>query len=233
MEKDIHEAIVAIMKEVGYVQKQTSRELRYTYAGEAALIEAVRPSMVAHDVYMHVEQIVKIYREQYTTKSGTAMVNTLIHAVIRFEHVSGTFIDVQATGEGADAGDKSANKAMTGAYKYAIRQTFCIETGDDPDRSPSEQFERSTKSATTPQNAPKQAQEATQQPEPTETPSDQPKAPKTGLSVSKLKLAENVIYIKEHTKLEIPIIMKYLNSLDKNGTYELDEIVKAMKAEEK
>ena len=138
MSKDIHEAINEVMQEVGYVKKQKGANLNYTYAGEAALISAIRPAMVEHGIYMHVLKIENVTRENYTTAKGTAMVNTIISAVIRFAHVSGTFIDVASTGEGSDAGDKSANKAMTGLYKYAMRQTFCIETGDDPDKFGSE-----------------------------------------------------------------------------------------------
>ena len=32
-------------------------------------------------------------------------------------------------------------KALTGAYKYALRQAFLLETGDDPDRQPSHEQE--------------------------------------------------------------------------------------------
>lgn len=137
--KNIHEAINAVMEEVGYVKKARTQGLNYSFAGEAALISALRPAMVEHGIYMHVLKIESVARENYQTKSGTAMVNTLITAVIRFTHVSGTFIDVSSTGEGSDAGDKGANKAMTGLYKYALRQTFCIETGDDPDKTKSEE----------------------------------------------------------------------------------------------
>lgn len=138
MSKDIHEAINKVMQEVGYVKKQKSDKLNYTFAGESALISALRPAMVENGIYMHVLKIENVTRESYTTKGGTAMINTVISATIRFTHVSGTFVDVASTGEGSDAGDKSANKAMTGLYKYAMRQTFCIETGDDPDKHASE-----------------------------------------------------------------------------------------------
>jgi hypothetical protein len=47
---------------------------------------------------------------------------------------SGESEDCQVLGEASDAGDKAAPKALTGAYKYFLRQTFLIETGDDPDR---------------------------------------------------------------------------------------------------
>ena len=37
--------------------------------------------------------------------------------------------------------NKAIYKAMTGAFKYALRQTFIIETGDDPDKTPSTELE--------------------------------------------------------------------------------------------
>lgn len=135
----IHEAINKVMDEVGYVKKSRAQNLNYSFAGEAALIAALRPSMVEHGIYMTVSKIHSINRENYTTKNGTAMVNTVIHASVRFSHTSGDFVEVDSVGEGSDSGDKSANKAMTGLYKYALRQTFCIETGDDPDKTASDE----------------------------------------------------------------------------------------------
>ena len=40
---------------------------------------------------------------------------------------------VAVAGEGADAGDKAPYKAMTGALKYALLQSFLLSTGDDPE----------------------------------------------------------------------------------------------------
>ena len=137
--KTIHEAINAVMDEVGYVKKSKAANLNYSFAGEAALIAAIRPSMVEHGIYMSVSEIISINRENYTTAKGTAMVNTVIHAMVKFTNRDGDSVIVAAVGEGSDSGDKSANKAMTGLYKYALRQTFCIETGDDPDKYASEE----------------------------------------------------------------------------------------------
>lgn len=140
MSENIHQAINAVMNEVGYVKKSRSAGVSYSFAGEAALIAAIRPAMVENGIYMHVLKIDNVTRENITTAKGAQMINTLITATIRFTHApSGTFIDSASTGEGFDSGDKSANKAMTGLYKYAMRQTFCIETGDDPDKYPSEE----------------------------------------------------------------------------------------------
>jgi len=143
--KNIHEAIVAIMEQVGYVRKTKSANLNYTYAGEAGLISALRPWMNAYGVYMYVSGISNVKREWYTTAKGSQMVNTTLDAIITFTHApSGSSILVFSSGEGSDTGDKSQNKALTGAYKYALRQTFCIETGDDPDKESSDHMERST-----------------------------------------------------------------------------------------
>lgn len=131
---NIHTAILAVMNQVGYVQKERARNLNYSFASEAALIAALRPAMLENGIYCYVLSHEDMAREGYETKNGTAMTNTSTRMTVRFVHApSETFVDVQSLGEGADAGDKSGNKAATCAYKYALRQTFLIETGDDPD----------------------------------------------------------------------------------------------------
>lgn len=241
--KDIHEAVNAVMQEVGYVQKKRSGELRYTYAGEAALIEAIRPSMVEHGIYMHVLEVKKIYRSTYETKSGTNMFNTLIEGIIRFAHVSGTYIDAQATGEGSDSGDKSANKAMTGMYKYAMRQTFCIETGDDPDGFDSGAMERKSASnptRTTPQASGTRVVNAHQKPvnaSETQKTSDGAVAKAETLSEGHtgnqiLANTELVAEIVSLTGKPAPEVCGYVAKLEKGKKFTIGEIVKALNPEE-
>ena len=136
---NIHTAILAVYGQIGYVQKTRVGGLNYSFAGETALIAALRPAMIEAGIVMHVQTVANVEHFQFETAKGSVQNVTLIHATVRFTHAaSGTFIDVQSIGEGADVGDKSGNKSMTGAYKYALRQTFCIETGDDPDAHASE-----------------------------------------------------------------------------------------------
>lgn len=141
--KNIHEAIAATYREVGYVQKTRSQALNYSFAGEAALIEALRPTMVENGIYMSVVGISDVQHETYQTSRGATMNRVTLVATVRFTHApSDTSIDVLSVGEGADSGDKASPKAATGAFKYALRQTFCIETGNDPDDSSSRDQER-------------------------------------------------------------------------------------------
>jgi len=134
--KNIFEALLAVYKEVGYVQKQSSPTLKYTFAGEGAFIRELRPALIEHGITLHVlsmgEMVQTTYQAGYEGK--TTMFKTILRGTVRFQHITGTFIDVNSYGEGADTGDKSVNKAMTDMYKYALRQTFMIETGDDPDK---------------------------------------------------------------------------------------------------
>ena len=59
----------------------------------------------------------------------------LLSASFTLTHTtSDTSIRVAAIGEGMDSGDKGFPKAQTNALKYALRQSFLIETGDDPDK---------------------------------------------------------------------------------------------------
>lgn len=136
--KDIYAAMAAAYHECGYVQKDTRKGLNYTYASEASLIKALRPALLKHGIVVFPTTTEVVANEVYKTGSGSSMNRVQVLVTYRFTHASGTYIDVQAAGEGADVGDKATAKAMTIAYKYALRQAFLIETGDDPDETPSE-----------------------------------------------------------------------------------------------
>lgn len=133
---NIYQAINAVMQQVGYVQKQRNQNLNFSFAGEAALIAALRPWMVEYGITVFPAGIRDFTMTTFTTAKGTTMNHAVGKYAFHFHHAeSDTGFDVEVTGEGMDTSDKAANKALTGAYKYAIRQTFMIETGDDPDAS--------------------------------------------------------------------------------------------------
>jgi hypothetical protein len=45
----------------------------------------------------------------------------------------GSSVSSITVGEAMDSGDKSMNKAMSVAYKYALMQIFCIPTEEEKD----------------------------------------------------------------------------------------------------
>jgi len=132
--KNLATAKLAVMEEVGYCLKTASQGLNYTYASEAELIAALRPAMIKHGIVVAPVDANIVEVSRYETKRGTTMFVTRLIVTYRFSHDSGDHQDVVVVGEGGDAGDKGSPKAMTCAYKYALRQGFMIETGDDPDK---------------------------------------------------------------------------------------------------
>jgi hypothetical protein len=126
----------AVMLEIGYIQKKgrVSGSYGYTYAGEKELINELRPVMLEHGIVMYPDVCEVIKTEDYTTSRGNRMSMFLGKRRFVFEHVdTGDQAYVEVFAEAADQGDKRASKAMTLAKKYALREFFLIETGDDPD----------------------------------------------------------------------------------------------------
>ena len=78
-------------------------------------------------------EILSTEREERESKNG----GTLIYSVItmKFTAYAEDWSNVSSTtvGEAMDSWDKSMNKAMSTAYKYALMQIFCIPTEDDKD----------------------------------------------------------------------------------------------------
>lgn len=142
MPKNVHEAIVHVMEQVGYVQKQDASGLPYTFASEAAFIKAVRPSMVEVGLFVYQSNVEEIVTETFLTSNAKTAHKRIFKFKYVFVHApSETTLEVSAVGESDDFGDKASNKCMTVALKYALRQTLLIETGDDPDETSSTVFE--------------------------------------------------------------------------------------------
>lgn len=134
----IYAAMSAVMAEVGYAQKTGKATFgdKYTYASEGDLIAALRPAMVAQGLSLHVCHVDRFDVEHFDTKSGGKQLRCDVVVTYTMGHAaSGETLTIQSIGTGVDSGDKAPYKAMTGALKYALRQSFIIETGNDPDAS--------------------------------------------------------------------------------------------------
>ena len=143
MGSELAKAKMLVMSRVPYIQKERKQGLTYSFAGEAAILEKLHPALREASLAWTLTGCVLIAQEQYTTKNGAAMNRVIVQATYTMTHAdSGQSETVQALGEGSDSGDKATSKAMTSALKYALRQTFLIETGDDPDHTPSEVQQR-------------------------------------------------------------------------------------------
>lgn len=80
-------------------------------------------------------ELLEFTTENRPTKTGGLQTYTRAKMKYRFVAVDGSFVETVNIGEAMDSADKSMNKAMSIALKYALLQMFLIPTEEkkDPD----------------------------------------------------------------------------------------------------
>lgn len=133
-EKNIHTAILGVMSDIEYLQKEKKAGVAYTVKSESGVLRLLRPAMIKHEIIMYPSGVKDIcHSEVEVGKYKNIWQRMVAVHCYRFVHApSGTFIDVEVLGEGADTNDKAANKTMTVSKKYALLEAFLLITGDDP-----------------------------------------------------------------------------------------------------
>jgi hypothetical protein len=135
-------AKLRVMADVHYVRKHQPSDgggLNYSYLSEEVLVEAMHAAFLRHGLTVTPTGVQVVHVGQFKTVRGVSMNHSIVVVTYRTTHAqSGLTEDGAAVGEAMDTGDKSIPKAMTIAYKYLLRESFLIPTGDDPDRVPSE-----------------------------------------------------------------------------------------------
>ena len=129
----IYMAIPAIMAEIGAIGKNRRNAAQgYAYRGIEDFYNVLQPLMVKHKVFS-VPEILSKEREERTTTKGSVLIYTTMTVKYTFFAEDGSFVVATVSGEGMDSGDKSANKALSVAHKYALAQIFAVPTTDMTD----------------------------------------------------------------------------------------------------
>lgn len=131
--QSLQEARLAVMQEVAYVQKTVKGQLQYSFAGEAEVIRSLRPAMVKHGITVSPVSIDVLSETEYTTGRNQTRMGLLLAQIVYAFRFREETEEVVVLAEASDMGDKRGPKVMTIGLKYALRQFFLIETGDDPD----------------------------------------------------------------------------------------------------
>jgi hypothetical protein len=123
---NVHEAITAIMAEIGGVAKGRTNDFqKYKYRGIADVYLACQPLMAKHGLHVYPLRITDtVFHE---TGKGKHVTFITTYSV---SHVSQTAIELQAFCEAADTGDKAMNKAMSAGMKYCLVQLFALPEED-------------------------------------------------------------------------------------------------------
>ncbi len=128
--KKIYQAITNVMKDIGAVSKDSTNGVDgYRYRGIDAVMNALSPALIKNGVVV-IPQVLEMKREERVKKDGGGLLYSVVKVKYTFYAEDGSFVDTVVIGEGMDESDKSMNKAMSAAYKYACFQTFCIPTDE-------------------------------------------------------------------------------------------------------
>ena len=133
MENLIYKKIPVMMWKIGVIGKDRTNKIQnYQFRWIDDMYNALNQHLTEEKVFF-TSEILSTEREERESKNG----GTLIYSVItmKFTAYAEDWSNVSSTtvGEAMDSGDKSMNKAMSTAYKYALMQIFCIPTEDDKD----------------------------------------------------------------------------------------------------
>src|SRR5208282_3554862 len=131
---NLRQKLALVRRRLAYVQKRGRNERHnYSYVTAADIAGAVGDILAELGVVV-VPRLESISHEP--ARTGRTDCEHLTHVVMSYSFVdvdTAEEITVKVAGEGVDAGDKAPYKAMTGALKYALLQSFLLATGDDPE----------------------------------------------------------------------------------------------------
>jgi hypothetical protein len=131
--KVIYGKIADIIKDIGPIAKTKKNTSQgFMYRGVDDVINALSSAFEKNRVMM-IPTVLDMKREEKTTKSGGALVHTILTVKYTVYAEDGSNVESIVVGEAMDSGDKSCNKAMSAALKYACFQIFCIPTEEMKD----------------------------------------------------------------------------------------------------
>lgn len=132
----VYQAISAIqgaLAKRGIEKNRKNVQQGFAFRGIDDVYAALAPLLAEHQLIILPQVLSREVTERQTAKGGTLIYTTLR---VRYDFVSaedGSREVVIVDGEAMDSADKSTNKAMSAAYKYACLQTFCVPTEGDND----------------------------------------------------------------------------------------------------
>ena len=127
--KKIYTAIVEIMDDIKSIGKDRYNKMQsYSFRGIDDVYNALQPALIKHKVFC-VPTVKSVKREDGVSAKGTPLKYTVVDVDYEFTSAEdGSSVKISMSGESMDSGDKSLNKALSAAYKYACFQLFCIPT---------------------------------------------------------------------------------------------------------
>lgn len=137
----IHAKLAEARRDLPAVGKDSRNEKQgFNYRGIDAVIDAVGPILARHGINPEVRYELVTLVADHTTKNNDVWYRAVVDCEVRLIAEDGSYITHRAVGMGLDNMDKAVNKAMSGAYKYAITHGLMLpgSTSDDVDGAPAD-----------------------------------------------------------------------------------------------
>lgn len=131
----IAKKILNVMTKIGPIIKDKRNEDKgFDYASLANIIIQAREAMIEEKII-----IIPMKLDQIIQRGNDVVISMIYRFYDTEPNEKGEceYFDVNIPGEGADKEGWAIYKALSGAYKYAITQTFAIPTIDDAEKSDS------------------------------------------------------------------------------------------------
>ena len=119
-------AVQADLARTGIAKDRRNQQQGYQFRGIDDVYAALAPLLAKHGLCILPRMLARTCTERNTARGG-ALFYTTVEAEFDFVCAEdGSKHTVKTFGEAMDSGDKSTNKAMSAAYKYACLQAFSI-----------------------------------------------------------------------------------------------------------
>jgi hypothetical protein len=129
----INAALLAVQRDITAIDKERKNQQQgYNFRGIDDVMNEIHPHFTKHGIFI-TTKVLDQKREERETRNGATLLYSILKIEFQFHAEDGTSVTCEMIGEGMDSGDKSANKAMSVALKYAILQMFTIPTADPKD----------------------------------------------------------------------------------------------------
>jgi len=130
---NLRQKLAEVRRRIGYIQKRGHNErFNYNYVTAADIAGSVGDILSELGVVV-IPSLENITYESALGRGETTRMAQVVMAYTFSDVDSGEEIVAKVAGQGLDTGDKAPYKAMTGALKYALLQSFLLATGDDPE----------------------------------------------------------------------------------------------------
>lgn len=162
----IYQKMIDVMAKVPAIGKdKRNTQQGFNFRGIDQVMNALQNILPEVGVF-YLPEVLESQREVRETKNGGKNTFTTLKVRYTFFAADGSSVSCVVQSEGMDSADKSSNKAMSGACKYALFQAFNIATEEmiDPDADCPENGHSAPQTA--PQQQTSQAQAQPQQSQP-------------------------------------------------------------------